>query len=352
MIRRVQYELKQGGFDLCHPLHTSWYNNLIKEEGLVENGSLGLLPEPPTIVVDDDDDDDDEPTSSFNAILIGNTKRIWPIFISWLASMVDRIKERDENSTISDREALDLIASPFDTFVMESIRQIIQRCGEHDPEIKCCELFWSSGKRQKVNFDPSDESLDEKVMNGGESSNINYHCYVDDEKSFLVSMQRVATTTGKYWLDTEATKLCVHPEYGTWTAFRTLVLFEQRSHPSCSIPLAPPPCTCPVSPNEITLAKEIFDYAFNISSSSDTQGYGTTLSKSWKELCDYLHNTSCTGSTWEKVPDTMKPWIQLRDSISVGRQEWRYGQDQLLYHYTRDSEILLVELMKARRTDN
>jgi hypothetical protein len=307
------------------------------------------LPEPPTIVcgIDDvDGDDESTSTSSFNTILIGNTKNIWPIFLSWLSSMVDRIKEGNTNSTISDREALDLIVNPFDTFVMESIKHIIQRCGEHDPEIKCCELFWSSGKRQKIDFDQPDESNDLDVVCSADSSK-NYHCYVDDDASFLVSMQRVATTTGKYWLDSEATKLCVHPEYGTWTAFRTLILFETRSNLSCSIPLAPPPCSCPVSPDEITLAKEIFDYALNMSSSSDTQGYGTTLSKSWKELCDYLHNTSCTGSTWEKVPDTMKPWIQLRDSISVGREKWRYGQEQLLYHYNRDSEILLIELMKA-----
>jgi hypothetical protein len=99
-----------------------------------------------------------------------------------------------------------------------------------------------------------------------------------------------------------------------------------------------------VSPDEIRLAKEIFEYALDVSSS---EGYGTTLNKSWQELCDYLDDISCTGSSWDKVPKTMRPWIQLRDSISVGREKWKYGQEQLLYHYTRDSEILLMELIRV-----
>ena len=139
MIRHIQYELKHRGFDLCHPLHTSWYNNLIKKDGLVENGSLELLPEPPAI-----------PSYNYNAILIGNTKHIWPVFILWLSSMVDRKKDEstdnnnnnNNNSTLTDREALDTITNPFDTFVMESIQQTIQRCGMAHPEIKCRELFW------------------------------------------------------------------------------------------------------------------------------------------------------------------------------------------------------------------
>ena len=367
MIRHFQSELKRQGFDLCHPIHTSWYNNLIKEDGLVENGSLELLPEPPTIVDDEEEDAHvdgvgERISSSYNALLIGNTKHIWPIFINWLSSKIDRIKEEgNHNGTLTDREALDNIKNPFDTFVVESIHQAIERCGSSThPEIKCCELFWSSGKRQTLNFDQSNESnhSDADLMAETKNNTNNYHCYcVDDETSFLVSMQRVATTTGKYWLDTEATKLCIHPEYGTWTAFRTLVLFETRGDQSSrSAPIASPPppplpstCTCPVSSDEIRLAKEIFDYALDRSSSSETQGYGTTVNKSWKELCDYIHDTSCTGSSWDKVPETMKPWIQLRDSISVGRENWRYGQEQLLYHYTRDSDILLEELLRIRR---
>ena len=49
-----------------------------------------------------------------------------------------------------------------------------------------------------------------------------------------------------------------------------------------------------------------------------------------------------------KVLDTMKPWILLRDCISVGRKEWRYDDAQLVYHYTKDPEIMRKELERIQ----
>ena len=46
MMRRIQCELRARGFDLCHPLDTSWYNDLLEDEGLIDDGSLSPLPEP------------------------------------------------------------------------------------------------------------------------------------------------------------------------------------------------------------------------------------------------------------------------------------------------------------------
>ena len=42
----------------------------------------------------------------------------------------------------------------------------------------------------------------------------------------------------------------------------------------------------------------------------------------------------------------MKPWIELRNAISVGRNDWKYDDAQLLYHYTKDPVILNNELKK------
>ena len=186
----------------------------------------------------------------------------------------------------------------------------------------------------------------------------NYHCYVENKKSeqnksFLVSMQRVAKVTGKYWHDEEGTKLCVHPIFGTWKAFRAVVVFHQKtdklnslelsnSTPSNIIPEAPPMCPCPVDPEEIQKAKEVMDYALKISTApgeATTTGYGGNL-------CNYLHNSVTSGSEWSKVSPTMRPWIQLRDCISVGREDYKYCDNQLLYHYTKDIEILKKELNK------
>lgn len=328
----IEKQLGEKGFDLFHPIHTSWYNALIKGENLVESGTLKLLPEPSAILGED---------GAFNAILIGNTKHIWPIFLDWLASRVE--EEKRENCNLTDKQALEHIKSPFDAFVETSIQHAIQQSCKGISILSSYELYWSNGKRQKLTVDGQCDSADTNEANNEN----NFHCFDDTNKdSFLVSMQRVAITTGKYWHDDGSTKLCVHPEYGTWTAFRTLVIFETRDKvvSTNSIPQAPSPCPCPVTDEEIKAAKIVFDYALKMS--SDEQGYAATLTKSWQEVSEYLHETVCSGSEWEKVPSSMKGWIQLRDCISIGRKDWRYSQPQLLYHYTRDAEILCMELKR------
>jgi hypothetical protein len=132
--------------------------------------------------------------------------------------------------------------------------------------------------------------------------------------SFLVSMTRAAKATGAYWHDNVWTRMCVHPRYGTWTSFRTLVVFHEEDtngtngtngtsgpsgttvppsrhrhrrcpesrHPS---PALPAPCLCMVMDGEIANARSIFEYALGASSlsSSDandgttTMGYGDTV---------------------------------------------------------------------------
>jgi hypothetical protein len=314
MLRSLQKELRSNGFDLCHPIHTKWYNDAIRAEGLVDSGTLEVLPEP--LAIDDDG-------AMYNAVLIGNTKHIWPIFLSWLTDQKEGIE------------------SPFDTFVETSLPSVLERCFCNNTELESYELFWSNGKRQRVC-----KRVNQPQNSNTTSSNLaNHHCYDFNGASFLVSMQRVATTTGKYWHDEKATKLCVHPEYGTWTAFRTVAVFTTTStnnDKSDIVPEIPQACSCPVSDEDIERAKKVFDYALQLSS-SDENGYGATLNKSWAELCKYLHNTVCSGADWDNVPSTMKPWIQLRDVISVGRN-WKYDDAQLLYHYTKDPDILRREL--------
>ena len=313
MLQSIQKDLAIKGFDLCHPIHTKWYNDMIRNEGLVDNGTLKLLPELSATQYYD---------TVYNAILVGNTKRVWPVFLIWLAQQKQGIP------------------SPFDTFVELSIADVLHQHFHANPlELISYEIFWSNGKRQRVErcTNPID-SLD------GSSATKDHHCFDNNDNSFLVSMQRVAKTTGQYWLDEEATKLCVHPEYGTWTAFRAVVVFETSRNENPVIPLIPQPCPCPVSSDEIMKAKIIFEHALKL----DDKGYGATLEKSWSELCEFLHHTACSGAEWDKVPATMKSWIQLRDVISVGRDNWKYDDNQLLYHYTKDPEILVGELKRRR----
>jgi len=333
----IQRELVNRGFDLCHPVHTFWYNNLITSEGLVESGTLELLPESSSM--------NDGEGRIYNALLIGNTKSIWPVSLNWLSTQIDEQKKDD--CSISDEQALAQISSPFDTFTQSSISDAIKQCCCKDQsDISSYQLFWSNGKSQTVNVDKGDGSTSTtESVSDVEKSN---HCFNNTSDSFLVSMQRVATTTGEYWHDDDATKLCVHPEYGTWTAFRVVVVFQPKN--TCGFaaaPPTPPQCPCPVSEEESKAAKKVFDYALEMSSSNE-HGYGSTLNKTWAEIAEYLHETISSGSEWSKVDETLKPWIQLRDCITVGREKWKYSDAQLLYHYTRDAEILCNELKRIR----
>lgn len=122
----IQRELRVKGFDLCHPFHTSWYNQLIKSEGLVDSGALNVLPEPSAV---------NEGGIVYNAVLIGNTKTIWPIFLAWLS---------EQNQDVT---------NPLDMFAESRIRSVLDACfeiKEDGPKLKSFDLFWSNGKLQTV----------------------------------------------------------------------------------------------------------------------------------------------------------------------------------------------------------
>jgi len=364
LLRSIKQKLQSSGFDLCHPVHTAWYNHMIQTEGLVESGALKILPEPSPSLQSDEDgcDDKGDMLSSYNAVLIGNTKAVWPSFVNWLAMKVEEKKKRNDFSvgirTQQEKAVEDVIHSnPFDTFCEESLSRSLQELcyGDDASKITSYELFWANGKRRKFATNNPLSQYEERdhVSNSGPQAKQQYHCFDNKQDSFLVSMQRIASISGQYWHDEENTKLCVHPVYGTWMAFRALVIFEtenscnNNNNNSCVIPSAPSPCPCPLSEEEMKEAKKIFDYALemNISGQGSNIGsYGTQSNKSWDELCTFLHNQVCKGSDWEEVPESMKPWIELRNAIRIGRSEWKYDEAQLLYHYTKDPNILRREL--------
>ncbi|KAL3809066.1 hypothetical protein ACHAXA_011421 [Cyclostephanos tholiformis] len=326
-----------------------------------------------------------------NAILIGNTKNVWSHFIDWLMSVVvdddDRttremevVDDPSSATTVDDDDirllsSLERIDGPFDTFVEETITRTIRKCLHRRPDddddddegarpssaadrdgVVSCELFWSDGRRTRMIFTVIDD--------------VDCHRRADvnpaSSDAFLVSMTRAAKTTGVYWYDDAGTKMCVHSKYGTWTAFRALVVFETTGIFQHAIALShpPPPRPCMVTDEEVERAKSIFAYALGASTSSSSPssssdnddgivGYGNTVGKSWEEVRDYLRcSATRTGASWEDVPESMRPWIWLRDCYaSVGNYVdggWRYDAPQLLYHYTRDRKILMMELRRAK----
>ena len=372
MLRNLEQKVQSSGFELIHPVQTAWYNRAIRNEGLVESGALKALPEPPPSLHGDDGKRSFPP--AYNAVLIGNTKTVWPSFVSWLAARVEEEERRhvcgsgDITGTSSDFDpAVEdvLRSSPFDTYCEEALSQSIQEAATGDAsEVTSYELFWSNGKRQKFSTQIHRPSSSDRQSSPGGNHNVasaaakrQYHCFDCNQDSFLVSMQRVANLTGQYWHDEDGTKLCVHPVYGTWTAFRVLVVFTSADrnisgNNGDTIPPPPPSCPCPVPEQELKEARAIFDYALemNLSDRGSGGNYGATSDKSWAELCTLLHSKVCQGSVWDEVPESMKPWIELRNAIGVGRSDWKYDDAQLLYHYTKDPVILKSELKKLRQS--
>jgi hypothetical protein len=377
MIRRLREECARQGFDLCDPIHTQWYNDLIEGEGHVSKGTLQKIPEPPSI---SEDTEEGSESLQYNAVLIGNSKSIWPKFVSWLSSQYDaNVKNVEEKGGICDKDDILnqlLTDSPFDTFVTETLSAVFWSCSdrerskktEENRQLESYELYWSNGFHHKV--DLGDESSP-KNENESMAKTSDYHCFAQEktgqQSSFLVSMQRVAKVTGNYWHDEEGTKLCVHPKFGTWKAFRVVLVFhsskeQQQGHghghgsacdDNMKIPEAPPMCPCPVAPEEIEKAKEVMEYALRMAAADgkdgndDNMGYGSVKPSGNNDLCTYLHNSVTSGLDWSKISPKMRPWIQLRDCISVGREEYKYCDSQLLYHYTKDPDILRIEINKS-----
>ena len=366
MIRSIKQKLQNNGFDLCHPINTAWYNKMIQDEGLIDSGTLKVLPEPsPSITAGDENKHCDDGggggkrgvQSSYNAILIGNTKTIWSSFLDWLEVRVEEKENLQMNDHDKKQAKKDVIASnPFDTFCEETLSKSLEElcCAEDaSGKISSYELFWSNGKRERFSMNEAQHGDSQGDTTKSANAKQSYHCFDNNNNdSFLVSMQRIASASGEYWHDEENTKLCVHPVYGTWTAFRALVVFEtEQTIISSNIPSTlPSPCPCPLSQEEMKEAKRVFDYALEMNTCSgqgnNAGSYGTQANKTWDELCKYLHNQVCQGSSWDKVPESMKPWIELRNVIRVGRNDWKYDEPQLLYHYTKDPEILSIELGK------
>jgi len=373
-LQDLSEECLQHGFDVCDPIHTAWYNDLIEKEGHVEKGTLKKLPEPTagSIIFDQSTTSTSTTTKvleanvnvslpQYNAVLISNSKFIWPFFVQWILSRYKiQIQNFGEDDNAEKKKAMDLLlqSNPFDTFVTDTLLEIVKTCCNKISscsEIESYELFWSSGNRSKYNT-TCHENVDQSSASTMNSTGTDqYHCFESKDDSFLVSMQRVAKVTGKYWHDEQGTKLCVHPEFGTWKAFRAVVVFYTRHDAengrNHEIPTPPPYCPCPVATEEINAAKMVMEYAIKVSSGNSNIDYGTATGdgggggdKDQDRLCKYLHNTITPGSDWTKVPSSMRPWIQLRDCITIGRDEYRYSDPQLLYHYTKDPDILMNEL--------
>uniref|UniRef100_A0A7S1JBW8 Cyanocobalamin reductase (cyanide-eliminating) n=1 Tax=Eutreptiella gymnastica TaxID=73025 RepID=A0A7S1JBW8_9EUGL len=170
------------------------------------------------------------------------------------------------------------IQNPFDTYTETSIRQATAESFETQTD-----LFWAA-----------------------------------DEGERLVSFQRVAEVASVAFLDT-ALHLSVHPKFGAWVSWRALVVVDSCPKAFGLPELPPHPLPCPIPKEVRDLAAEKSAAAmqqFNAVSGAVRQAAGSTQLAVWRLF------------------------LEIRDLVEIGRDEWRFGPEQLEYHYTKNISIL------------
>jgi methylmalonic aciduria homocystinuria type C protein len=110
----------------------------------------------------------------------------------------------------------------------------------------------------------------------------------------FLPFQRIAVAAGFAAL--APTHLLVHPTYGPWFALRAVILAGGDVPPRTTATL---PCAC-------------------------------------DESCLGAFDAARAASG----PDAWRAWLAVRDACPVGRK-YRYFEDQLAYHYTKDRRLLV-----------
>lgn len=267
-------QLHSRGFDVCHPFHPSWYNDYLDECN--ELSSLVRLPLGPL------------------AFLIGNTKHLWPHFISWWDA--HRRLDPAKKSKQGNGGDQGLTAHPLDMYTEECVEEALKASCIHSKVPTHYTIFWGH------HFQP--------------------------EK--LISLQRVALVSGFAYMD-DHTKLTVHPVYGTWKSFRAVVVYHTQNAETFreTAPSAPPRIQNLLTTNEERRADLAMKHALQASQEVAAQGKGEETNG----LCEQLHGAIVDARVAEA-------WIAVRDSIETGRVDFRFGTSQLLYHYTKDPQYL------------
>mmetsp|Transcript_30029 Transcript_30029/g.96376 ORF Transcript_30029/g.96376 Transcript_30029/m.96376 type:complete len:258 (-) Transcript_30029:1390-2163(-) len=198
-------------------------------------------------------------------ILIGNSKSLWTSFVRALKEDAELRANKD----------------PLDTYTQSRVKDAVEEV-YHDRKQ---ELFWS--------------------------------CDYGDR---LVAMQRIAELCKAAYLD-HTSHLSVHPSYGSWIAWRAVVLLEGVESEFDDLPAAPPPpLPCPVSMEELAAAKEAIDSALSMSDQT--------------KLREELH-----GESKDETSASWRHWLRVRETVKLG-QEFRYSDDQAEYHYTKNRLVL------------
>ncbi|HEU0033138.1 MAG TPA: hypothetical protein VFQ53_21040 [Kofleriaceae bacterium] len=109
------------------------------------------------------------------------------------------------------------------------------------------------------------------------------HAHAQYDGAFLPFQQLAVATGLGAWAPS---RLVIHPVYGPWFALRSLIVVAGA--PVARAPIAKP-CAC-------------------------------------AEACDVALRAALADNHWRK-------WLAVRDACAL--RSWRYGDDQIVYHYTK-----------------
>ena len=256
----LKKELAGEGLDVLAPMRVSWYNDYLRELGLATDstkyleraGEAHASGEPAPFAL--------APLPDFGregdalALIIGNSRAMWPCFLRWLKRKGGDIK------------------NPVDTFAEEKIKAAV---GTFAGESKY-DIFWAS------------DMSPQRLVDMNRASLVSSLCYFSDEMF-----------------------LSIHPKFGSWVAFRAVVVIDLPA-----TDLGPPPSHLPplLSEEEAAAARSAFAEALQASKDVEVSVEGMPL-------------------------HLAKKWEAMRDCVGRGR-EHKYSELQSEYHYVKDPKLL------------
>jgi len=239
-------ELQKSGFDVVAPLRAGWYNDYIRELGLSTDSTAYLQASGERHASGEEAPFALAPLPDFGrsgdalAILVGNSRAMWPAFLRWLKAQKDP----------------DALSDPVDTFAAEAICGAVGRFAAASAA--------AAGRKAAVAHDSFWAS--------------------DMTPARLVDMNRAARVAGVCYFS-DAMFLSVHPTFGAWVAFRAVVVLDlPASH------LRGPPAPLPplLSDDEAAAAKAAFDEALRASAAEELRvdGMPRHLAHKWAAMRD------------------------------------------------------------------
>lgn len=258
----VEGQLREDGLDVFQPFRVGWYNDYIRSKGLatdedhVGGAAFSLAPLP-----------DFGRHGDALALLVGNSRGLWPKLVSWLKEDPDRI-----------------LANPVDTYSNMAInRAIADYAGDTQYDI-----FWAS------------DMSPERLVDMNRSALVSALCHFSEEMY-----------------------LSVHPKFGSWVAFRAVVVLDL---PATHLGGPPSLVPSPLSEDEVAAVREAFAAALQASSEADM---------------------TCDGMPLEIA----HKWAAMRGCVRLG-VEYRYSDLQSEYHYTKSPECLRRALEEGGLEDD